>query len=205
MVRRSCGEVDRMSRTKALRGVPVTEAAAHGACVVCTALRHHQTNLVEVTGVPKARHLCNHHAWSLARSAPAALAAQIYAQVLAERRQHPNSQENACTFCSELRREEKNKLDEVAEQMKVPSFVAWMRRSGTLCLWHGERLSHKLPPKTQSLIEEVVARTLDEIELDLQKYVVQARNGQHAGAGVLGRVAEFLVCQRGIPGEEKPC
>ncbi|MGB2665933.1 MAG: hypothetical protein WAK48_18160 [Candidatus Acidiferrum sp.] len=67
----------------------MTEAAAHGACLVCTVLRHHQARLVEMTGVAKASHLCNHHAWLLARSAPATLAAEIYAQVLTERRKCP--------------------------------------------------------------------------------------------------------------------
>jgi len=194
-----------MNATKAVRTVLMTEAAAHGTCLVCTVLRHHQTKLVEVAGVPNPTHLCNHHAWSLARSAPANIAAEIYAQVLAERRKHPQAAGKNCSFCEELRCEETIRLDELVEQIKMPSFAGWMRKSGTLCLWHAERLSHRLPLKSQALIEEVVSRTLDELEVDLRKYVVQARNGQHAGGGVLGRVAEFLVCQRGIPGEETPC
>jgi hypothetical protein len=194
-----------MNATKAARTVLLTDAAAHGACLVCTVLRHHQTQLVEVAGVSNPTHLCNHHAWSLARSAPAAIAAEIYAEVLAERRKHPEAAGKNCNFCKEIRREEAIRLDELVEQMKMPSFAGWMKKSGTLCLWHAEKLSNRLPPKLHALIAEVVARTLDELEVDLRKYLIEARNGQHAGGGVLGRVAEFLVCQRGIPGEETPC
>lgn len=194
-----------MNGARAVRTVPVTEAAAHGACLVCTVLRHHQTQLVEVTGLPKASHLCNHHAWSLARSAPAALAAEIYRQVLDARRKQAAGAERACAFCVELRREEGIRLDELVERMKTPAFAEWMKRSGTLCLWHAEQLSHRLPAKVRGLLEEVLARTADELEVDLRKCAAQARHGQQTGGGVLGRVAEFLVCQRGIPGEETPC
>jgi len=194
-----------MTGAKALRPVPVTEAAAHGACAVCTVLRHHQTRLIEVTGITEVHHLCNHHAWLLARSAPAALATRAYTQVLTERRRDPSRRSGRCAFCAELRREEEVRLAELQEQMKMASFAEWMRRSGTLCLWHAERLAHRLPPTTRSIIEEVLARTAEELELDLRKCAAQSRLGAHAGGGVLGRVAEFLVCQRGIPGEETPC
>jgi hypothetical protein len=194
-----------MNETKAVRTVPMTGAAAQGACVVCTVLRHHQTRLVEVRGVPKASHLCNHHAWLLARSAPAALAAEIYTQVLDARRKQGVRSAGVCAFCADLRREETARVSELVEQVKMPSFAEWMRRSGTLCLWHAQQLSNRLPTKERALVEEVLARTAEELDMDLRKYAVQARHGQHAGSGVLGRVAEFLVCQRGIPGEETPC
>ncbi len=194
-----------MNGAKAVRTVPMTEAAAHGACPVCTVLRHHQTRLVEVTGLPKASHLCNHHAWLLARSAPSAIATEIYTQVLDARRQQGAGSTEICAFCADLRREESLRLDELAEQVRTPSFADWMRRSGTLCLWHAHQLSNRLPAKERVLVEEVLSRTAEELYMDLRKCAVQARYGQHAGSGVLGRVAEFLVCQRGIPGEETPC
>ncbi len=194
-----------MSGAKAIRTVPVTEAAAHRSCLVCTVLRHHQTRLVEVSGLPKATHLCNHHAWLLARSAPAALATEIYTQVLEAQRKQGARSPRVCAFCADLRREESLRLNELVEQMKMASFAESMRQSGTLCLWHAQQLSHRLPTKERALVEEVLARTAEELDADLRKCAVQAQHGQHAGSGVLGRVAEFLVCQRGIPGEETPC
>lgn len=194
-----------MNGAKAVRTGLLSEAAMHGACLVCTVLRHHQTRLVEVTGVPNASHLCNHHAWLLARSAPAVLATEIYTQVLDARRKREGHSTRVCAFCADLRREEAVRLDEFVEQVKMPSFAEWMRRSGTLCLWHAHKLARRLPAEECALVEEVLARTAEELDVDLRKCAVQARHGQHAGSGVLGRVAEFLVCQRGIPGEETPC
>jgi hypothetical protein len=194
-----------MSGTKAVRGIPMTDATAHGACALCVVLRHYQTQLVEITGLRKVSHLCNHHAWLLARSAPAALAAPIYTQVLeAQRREHGPS-ERICGFCAELRREETVRLNELAERMSMRSFAEWMRRSGTLCLWHADRLSRQ-SPEMRPIIDEILARTARELEDDLRKCVAQSSEGQHhVGGGVFGRVAEYLVCQRGIPGEETPC
>jgi hypothetical protein len=194
-----------MNGAKAVRTIAMTEATAHGACALCTVLRHHQTELVEVTGLPKVTHLCNHHAWLLARSAPADLAARIYAQVLdAQHKEDPRSV-RVCAFCADLRREESARLVEFVQRMKVQSFVEWMRRNGTLCRWHAGRLSNRLPDM-RPVFDEILARTVDELEEDLRKCLANSARGQHhLGGGVLGRVAEYLVCQRGIPGEETPC
>jgi len=194
-----------MSGTKAIRTVAMTQAAAHGACALCTVLRHYQTQLVEVTGLQGVTHLCNHHAWLLARSAPADLAARIYAQVLEAQRKEDAHANKVCAFCAELRREEAVRLHELVQRMKVPSFVGWMRRSGTLCLWHASRLSESLPD-VRPVVEEILARTVEELEVDLKKCLANSAREQHnIGGGVLGRMAEYLVCQRGIPGEETPC
>lgn len=194
-----------MSGARAVQTVAMTEAVAHGACALCTVLRHYQTQVIMVRGVPSTRHLCNQHAWLVARSAPAALAARIYAQVLETRRSEQGHKERVCDFCAELRREEAVRLGELVQQMKAPSFAGWMRRSGTLCLRHAEQLSQKVPG-FQPIIDEILSRTIAELEEDLVKCVGHETNEAHnVGGGVLGRVAEFLVCQRGIPGGEKPC
>ncbi|MGO9844264.1 MAG: hypothetical protein ACLPZF_24165 [Candidatus Acidiferrales bacterium] len=169
-----------MNGAKAVRTVPMTEAAAHGACLVCTVLRHHQTRLVEVTGVAKASHLCNHHAWLLARSAPTALAAEIYTQVLDARRKQEAPLARVCAFCAELSREEAVRIEELVEQVKMPSFAEWMRSSGTLCLWHAHELSHRLPTKERALVEEILARTAEELDTP----------AQHAHSAVDGKPAD---------------
>lgn len=194
-----------MSGAKAVRTVAMAEATAHGACALCTVLRQYQTTLIEMTGLQEVTHLCNQHAWLLARSAPADLVARIYTQVMEAQGQHAVRSGRVCGFCAELHREENLRLGELAEQMKVPSFTEWMRRSGTLCLWHAERLSRQLPDM-RPLFGEILARTREELAEDLKKCVANPSRGQHhTGGGVLGRVAEYLVCQRGIPGEETPC
>jgi hypothetical protein len=195
-----------MNGAKAEHKFAVSEAVAHGACPVCTVLRHRQTRLVQEEGLRAAAHLCNHHAWALARSAPAALAAEVFLQSIhLWQREGLQGAAAGCDFCDILRREEAEELKALAEKMEVPSFLEWMTMSGTLCLRHACKVDEQLPAKARGVIAELVLRTLGELERDLEGYRNVARLGSHSGGGVLGRAAEFLVCQRGISGEETPC
>lgn len=194
-----------MNGARAVRKYAVSEAVARGVCPVCTILRHRQTRLIEENGVPGAAHLCNHHAWSLARSAPAAVAAAVFLQSLYSRQREEVRKAGECDFCVALRREEEGKLKELAENMRTPAFLEWMRINGTLCLRHASKVAERLPNDARAAVTELLSRTLTELEQDLEEYSKVARQGAHAGGGVLGRAAEFLVCQRGIPGEETPC
>lgn len=195
-----------MNGARAAHKYMVSEAVARGTCPICTMLRHRQTRLIEVRGIPNAARLCNHHAWSLARSAPAAVASKVFLQSLYAR-QHDEMQSEIgkCDFCDVLRQEEAGQLNELVEKMKTPVFLEWMRRNGTLCLRHASKVAERVPNDARAAVAELLSRTLTELEQDLEEYSKVARRGAHAGGGVLGRAAEFLVCQRGIPGEEKPC
>ncbi|HTS57289.1 MAG TPA: hypothetical protein VMH03_07070 [Terriglobales bacterium] len=48
------------------------------------------------------------------------------------------------------------------------------------------------------MISEIVERTRSELKQELGAFLEQAVRGDHAGGGVLGRAAEFLVSQRGL-------
>lgn len=195
-----------MNGAKAVRKYRVTEAVAHGACPICTLLRHRQTQLIEETGVPGAKHLCNHHAWALAKSAPGFIAADLLLQTLRTRRSEGmQTVQMPCDFCENLMREETHKLKELETKMQTPAFLEWMRLHGTLCLHHAKKICEQLSPEGDKVIAELLSRTWEELEEDLANYAQHASQGEHAGGGVLGRAAEFLVCQRGIPGEETPC
>jgi hypothetical protein len=37
-----------------------------------------------------------------------------------------------------------------------------------------------------------------ELEQQLRVFLQQAKKGEHAGGGILGRAAEYLVAQRGV-------
>jgi len=195
-----------MSATKAVRGHALSEAVARGTCPLCTVLRHRQTQLIEDKGIPNATHLCNHHAWSLARSAPAAAASAVFLRSLyARQHDEMHGEAQKCDFCEALRQEEAEKLKELVEKLKTPAFLEWMRLNWTLCLRHASKVAESLPTEARTVIAELLSRTVTELERDLAEYCKVARRGEHAGGGVLGRAAEFLVSQRGIPGEETPC
>jgi hypothetical protein len=195
-----------MNGSRAVRKQDIGNAVARGVCPLCTLLRHRQTQLVEETGVPNAERLCNYHAWSLARSAPASLAAEIFLHTLHARESAGmHAGKNRCDFCELLIAEEESRIAELLQKMRVPSFLEWMRVHGTLCLRHADRLMAHLAPKDREIIAELLARTAGNLEEDLAAYAKHAQQGAHNGGGVLGRAAEFLVSQRGIPSEEAPC
>jgi hypothetical protein len=195
-----------MNGAKAVRKHDISEAAARGACPVCTVLRHRQTQLIEANGIPSAAHLCNFHAWSIARSAPASAAAAVFLQTLrAHQGELPHAEAHRCDFCDLLKQEEEGRLQELVEKMREPAFLDWMRIHGTLCLRHAHQAYRQLPAPARPVIPQLLSRTADGLEQDLEEYAKHAQHGDHAGGGVLGRAAEFLVSQRGIPGEETPC
>src|SRR5271156_6377706 len=142
MAGRDHGEVKPMNGARAVRKYELSEAVARGTCPVCTVLRHRQTQLIEEREIPDAAHLCNHHAWSMARSAPAAVASKVFLQSLYAR-QHDEmpGQDGKCDFCKALRQEEAGKVKELLEKMKTPVFLEWMRRTGTLCVRDADKVA----------------------------------------------------------------
>ena len=116
-----------MSGNKADHKHGISGSVAHGACPICYPSAP-ADQLIEEDGVRGAGHLCNQHAWSLARSAPAALAAEIFLQSLYVRQQEGlQGMPAGCDFCEALRSEEAGELKALAEKMEDPSFLEWMR------------------------------------------------------------------------------
>jgi hypothetical protein len=56
------------------------------------------------------------------------------------------------------------------------------------------------PVRLHGSINEVDSRILSDLNSELEDLVARSAIGEKAGAGVLGRVAEFLMSQRGISG-----
>lgn len=187
-----------------MSGSDMHEVRGRGVCPICTSLRRRQTQMVQEVELSGANHLCNFHAWALARAAPAAIAARILLDTLRVRA-HAASPTSRCDFCDRLSAEETGKVKELSEKMAMPEFLDWMRRHGTLCLRHSGQISKLLSSEGRKAVAELLMRTLEELQGDLEDYAQQAQSGAHDGGGVLGRAAEFLVCQRGIPGEEPTC
>jgi hypothetical protein len=52
--------------------------------------------------------------------------------------------------------------------------------------------------RLQAFIDEVVERNRSELREELEAFHEQLKHGEHAGGGLLGRVAEFLVGQWGL-------
>ncbi len=66
------------------------------------------------------------------------------------------------------------------------------------CLTHGAHLRELAPPKLHPLIDEVMQQSIRKSQADLENVLNRTEAGRGTGGGVLGRVAEVLVAQRGL-------
>jgi hypothetical protein len=103
-----------------------------------------------------------------------------------------------CALCHRVREEEVTRLRELAQQFQRPIFVQWMKTQGSLCLDHAGKLKEFVPLRLRALIDEVMERNRSELREELEAFHEQLKLGVHAGGRLLGRVAEFLVSQRGL-------
>jgi hypothetical protein len=144
--------------------------------------------------------LCNFHAWLLAKSAPADVAASLFLNALRVKdRDTISTSPSACSACEKIRTEEVTRLEEVTRELEQSSLTnVWLQQHGRFCLRHMRELKKRVPASLRNVVAELDTRNATELEGELQEFLQQARRGDHAGGGVLGRAAEFLVAQRGI-------
>jgi len=104
-----------------------------------------------------------------------------------------------CIACEKIHEEEAARLREITKELEQGSLTGtWLKQHARFCRRHLEALKSRVPAPLQAVVEEWRTRNIQELEMELQEFVQQSRHGDHAGGGVLGRAAEFLVAQRGI-------
>lgn len=174
-------------------------------CPVCSLLKDYQAWLTEGSELPQASGLCNFHVWALAKSSPARFATKVFLATL--RRYGQDRAGNAspsCEFCNRIRLREIAGLQGLAQLLGRSNFSDWIRDYAVLCIPHGKELQNYLPPSEQKIVTQILERNDSELESELEA-LLPGRGGQRiGGGGVLGRAAEFLVCQRGVISREKP-
>ena len=185
---------------KAEASVPemsVSQALVSGACPICGVLKEFQSALAVNVRVHAGLHLCNFHAWLLARLAPAKGAAAVYLKLLED---SPVLKVGAseCDFCQRILEHEELKLRDFVKQMQRAMFAEWMKTQGSLCLNHSQKLHEQVPQKMKAQIEQITERTRAELKEELGAFLEHTKQGDHSGGGILGRAAEFLVSQRGL-------
>jgi hypothetical protein len=183
----------------------VSQALTKGTCPICGILKDFQWTLAAIVRPQAALRLCNFHTWSLARSrggslersTPGESVSSVFLEML---KGSPAGKVNShdCALCNRVREEEVTRLHELALQFQRPIFVQWMKTQGSLCLDHSGKLKKFVPLRLRTVIDEVVERNRSELREELEAFHEQLKQGVHAGGGLLGRVAEFLVGQRGL-------
>lgn len=67
-----------------------------------------------------------------------------------------------------------------------------------LCLDHTRKLKEFVPLKFRKAMDEIFERNRAGLLQELEAFRAQLKQGNHVGGGLLGRVAEFFVGQRGL-------
>jgi hypothetical protein len=189
-----------MKTEAASERLPIARHAVKGSCPVCAAVKHFQDSLPAHLRAEGQTQLCNFHAWLLAKSASAELAASLFLNALREKQRDTiSTSPSACTACEKIHEEEVTRLQEVTRELEENSLTGvWLQRHARFCLRHMRELKKRAPAPLRNIVAELGTRNAAEIEVELREFLQQARQGEHAGGGVLGRAAEFLVAQRGI-------
>jgi hypothetical protein len=175
----------------------LSQALTRGACPICGVLKEFQSALADKVQMAGEVKLCNFHTWLLARGAPAENVVAFYWKML-DRSSIGKVGPSECDFCRRTLDEENVRLHELVQYMQRALFLEWMKSQASLCLDHARKLDQRAPLKLRPVIREIVERTRSELKQELGAFLEQAVRGDHAGGGVLGRAAEFLVSQRGL-------
>ena len=182
----------------------VSQALTKGTCPICAILKDFQWTLAETTEPHADLRMCNFHVWALARSreklsrsTPGEKVTDVFLEML--KGPFPGkASADECALCHRVVEEEVTCLRELAQRFQSAMFVQWMTTQGSLCLSHGLKLKEFVPIRFRPSIDQIVERNRAELEHELDVFRDQLRHGVHEGGGILGRVAEFLVGQRGL-------
>lgn len=193
-----------MKTESSVAATSVTQALAKGTCPICAILKDYQWVLATKRQAPHLR-VCNFHCWSLARSrgsglsrsTPGDTVSRIFLQLLKDPLNAKVTSED-CDLCRQILEEEVVRLRELGKKFQSPMFSQWIRSQGMLCLDHARKLKEFIPLNQRKAIDELVDRNRAELVEELETFSDQLKRGIHEGGGLLGRVAEFLVGQRGL-------
>lgn len=165
-------------------------------CPFCKFLKEFQAGRLQNRSDVETHRLCNFHAWGLAAVQDAPAAAAAFIGIL----NGPDSIANGtreCDVCNEVRAEEDLRVRELATCLHRPDVADWLRTEAVLCIPHATKLRRDLPPVLASRLDAMMQNYLQRLKEELD----QLRNEpslDRSGWGALGRVAEFLVSQRGL-------
>ncbi len=77
--------------------------------------------------------------------------------------------------------------------------LEWIERKGVLCRPHGTRMREDASESGRALIDTILSRRQQDLETALREFMSGTGRGDSEHGGVLGKAAEYLVSQRGIP------
>lgn len=160
-------------------------------------LREFQSDSLRNLDATTIRNLCSFHVWSVAASTDLTTAAAIFLKLL-DKSYPEETNDEPCELCVRLLVAEKGKLQEYSRNLRKPDFQERFREAGTPCMPHSQKLIAWTPGTFQEEILLVMRRRKTDLKQKLNGLLRKAKAGDPAQGGLLGRVAEFLVAQRGL-------
>lgn len=165
-------------------------------CPVCKFLKEFQAARLQGRSESETHRLCNFHTWGLAAVQDAPAAAQAFIGILSEPEPIANGKQ-ACDVCNEVGAEEDLRIRELATCLHRAEVADWLRTEAVLCIPHATKLRSQVPPILAARIDAVVQNCRRQLKEDLDRLRNEPGMDRN-GWGALGRVAEFLVSQRGL-------
>jgi hypothetical protein len=165
-------------------------------CPVCKFLKEYQAARLQKRSESETHQLCNFHAWGLAAVQDAPTAAQAFIGILSEPESNSNGT-RACDVCNEVGAEEELRIRELATCLHRPSVADWLRKEAVLCIPHATKLRRQVPLALATRIDTIVQNCREHLKEELDQ-LRHEPGTDRSGWGALGRVAEFLVSQRGL-------
>ena len=167
----------------------------HG-CPFCRFLKEYQAARLQNHPKESIRRLCNFHAWGLAAVQNAPAAAQVFIRLVDEPAEDSKA-DSRCDVCREVLAEEDLRLREFVSCLARNDVSQWLRGSAALCIPHGMKLRGQVPPVLAARIDMIIENYRRQLAQEL-RHLRDEPEQDRAGWGALGRVAEFLVSQRGL-------
>ena len=143
------------------------------------------------------RALCNFPAWLVASVTQASAAARISLRVI-DSRPEQRAESNQCDLCERITQEEGLRVHAIAERLKECSLERWLQDSSRLCIPHCRKLVDHLPEELQGALDLAARAHGDQLRSRLILLSHSTMSDSRGHAGILGRVAEYLVAQRGL-------
>lgn len=194
-----------MKAESSVAAASVSQTLAKGVCPICAILKDYQWGLATKSRTAPHLRVCNFHCWSLARSrgsglsrsTPGETVTTVFLHMLKDPLFEKTPSED-CELCRQVLEEEAVQLRELGRKFQSTMFCQWITSQGTLCMDHAKKVKEFVPLKHRKAVDDLLERNRAELVEELENFNEQLRHGIHEGGGLLGRVAEFLVGQRGL-------
>ena len=172
------------------------EPRSHG-CPVCAFMREYLSRYLKILDSKGIQALCGYHVWQVANVVSAVTAAEIFLRLL-----DPSiltaSANRKCDLCARIKKEEYLRVRDFCNTLDKHDIQAALCKCRSLCLPHATVVSSHFPPELRGNLHSVLQNHLAHLKNGLSSLLTDSNGNQASHPGILGRVAEFMVAQRGL-------